>query len=168
MQRRVGVYWATLLVAVLMLASCSGRTPGAPDATATSVFPIPTVAGPEPSYKVAAFYYPWYEAPKYDGTWAHWTQNGHIPPRDIASDYYPALGAYSSNDPGVVARHMAWLRQAGIGVIIVSWWGPGSVEERPLPLILETAARYGIKVAFHIEPYAGRSAENLVRDVKYI
>ena len=103
-----------------------------------------------------------------DDEWIHWTQNGHQPPKDIASDYMPALGAYSSNDPVVVAQHMAWLRQAGVGVIIVSWWGQGSREERPVPLILQMAQRYGIKVTFHIEPYDGRTVDSLLSDAKYL
>ena len=130
--------------------------------------PLPPVTGPDPSYKVAAFYYPWYGNPQFDGEWIHWTQAGNTPPQNISSDYYPALGAYSSNDPAVIAQHMAWLRQAGVGVIIVSWWGQGAKEERPVPLILQMANRYGIKVAFHIEPYGGRTADGLVRDIKYL
>ncbi len=120
------------------------------------------------SYKVAAFYYPWYGNPSIDGQWIHWTQNNHLPPDDIASDYYPALGAYSSNDPTVVAQHMEWLRQAGIGVIISSWWGPGSGEDQTIRLLLQTAEHYGIKVAFHIEPYDGRTPESLVNAIKYL
>ena len=121
-----------------------------------------------PSYKVAAFYYPWYGNPETDGKWIHWTQNNHIPPEDIASDYFPALGAYSSNDPRVVAQHMEWLRQAGIGVIITSWWGQGSREDQAVPLLLQTAERYQIRAAFHIEPYNGRTPESLVSDIQYI
>jgi glycoprotein endo-alpha-1,2-mannosidase len=126
------------------------------------------VEGPNPSYKVAAFYYPWYGNPSIDSQWIHWTQNNHTPPDDVASDYFPTLGAYSSNDPKVVAQHMKWLREAGIGVIITSWWGQGSREDRVVPLLLETAEQYGIKVAFHIEPYNGRTAESLLSDIKYI
>jgi hypothetical protein len=126
------------------------------------------VVGADPSYQVAAFYYPWYGNPAVDGQWIHWEQNGHQPPQDIGSDYFPQLGAYSSNDPAVVAQHMAWLRQAGVGVIIVSWWGRGSHEERSMALILQMAGRYGIKVTFHIEPYDGRTATSLVSDVKYL
>jgi glycoprotein endo-alpha-1,2-mannosidase len=132
------------------------------------ITPTTTIEGPDPSYRVAAFYYPWYGNPSADGQWNHWTQNNHLPPADIASDYYPALGAYSSNDPKVVAQHMKWLRQAGIGVIITSWRGQGSKEDRVVPLLLQTAEGYGIKVAFHIEPYDGRTPESLVSDIQYI
>ena len=122
----------------------------------------------EPSYRVAAFYYPWYGNPETDGKWIHWTQNNHLPPDDISSDYYPALGAYSSNDPAIVAQHMKWLRQAGVGVIITSWWGQGSREDQVVPLLLKTAEQYGLKVTFHIEPYNGRTAESLVSDIQYL
>lgn len=164
-----------ILILVLLLAACNipieeSPTPVQP-ATVTSpapVTPLPPVEGPDPSDKVAAFYYSWYGNPATDGEWIHWTQEGYLPPKDIASDYFPALGAYSSNDRTVIAQHMAWLRQAGIGVIIVTWWGQGSREEKPVPLILQMAQRYGIKVTFHIEPYNGRTANGLLEDVKYL
>jgi len=35
-------------------------------------------------------------------------------------------------------------------------------------LLLQTAEGYGIKVAFHIEPYNGRTPESLVSDIQYI
>jgi hypothetical protein len=63
---------------------------------------------------------------------------------------------------------MEWLRQAGVGVIISSWWGQGSREDQALPLLLQTAEHYDIKVAFHIEPYNGRTAESLVSDIQYL
>jgi hypothetical protein len=128
----------------------------------------PPVVGPEPSYRVAAFYYPWYGNLEFDGAYIHWDQAGYIPPEGIGSDFYPALGAYSSIDPNVVAQHFAWLREAGVGVIVSSWWGQGSQENRAVPLLLDMAENYGIEVAFHIEPYGGRSAARLVQDIEYL
>jgi glycoprotein endo-alpha-1,2-mannosidase len=164
-----------ILTIVVLLAACNGpaqviSTPKSV-VTATVSSPastLPSVEGPDPSYKVAAFYYPWYGNPENDGEWIHWNDGSFHPPLDITSDYFPELGAYSSNDPAVVAQHMAWLRQVGIGVIVVSWWGQGCREERPVPLLLQMAGRYGIKVTFHIEPYAGRTANRLVEDIKYL
>jgi hypothetical protein len=119
---------------------------------------------------VAAFYYPWYGNPAVNGEWVHWESNGPVfnPPLDVSSDYYPFLGAYSAHDPAVVAQHLAWLRQAGVGVIISSWWGRGTFEDRAVPVLLDAAAQYGIGVAFHIEPYSGRTADRLVSDIEYI
>jgi glycoprotein endo-alpha-1,2-mannosidase len=138
------------------------------DLTNTAAPNLPPVTGPDPSYKVAAFYYPWYANPQTDGSWIHWEETNFSPPKDISSDYYPVLGAYSSKAPAAVAQHMVWLRQAGVGVIIVSWWGIGTHEDSAVPVIMKMAERYGIKVAFHIEPYSGRTAEGLVRDIQYL
>jgi hypothetical protein len=169
---------SVLFVLSILMAACNAisSTPAAtliPTVTAspTSSTSLPPVSGPDPSYKVAAFYYPWYGNPKFDSQWIHWDGDGAYtfnPPQDISSDYYPAMGAYSSHDPAVVAQHMAWLRQAGIGVIITSWWGQGTNEDSVVPLLLQMAERYGIKVAFHIEPYPERTASSLVSDIKYI
>lgn len=132
----------------------------------TSAFP--PVTGSDPSMRVAAFYYPWYGSWDLDGEWIHWKQAGATPPRVISSDYYPLLGAYSSKDPVVVAQHFAWLREAGVGVIITSWWGQGSREDGVVPILLDQAERYGLQVAFHIEPYSGRTSDRLLQDVEYI
>jgi hypothetical protein len=66
------------------------------------------------------------------------------------------------------ARQMRWIRQAGVGVIVYSWWGQGSYEDQHVVGIMSVAAQYGIKVAFHIEPYSGRNAASVVSDVNYI
>jgi hypothetical protein len=131
---------------------------------------FPPLEGPDPSYRVGAFYYGWYGNPEADGRWVHWEDTNHAlyPPDDISSDYYPLLGPYSSSDPVVLARHMAWLRQAGIGVLIQTWWGRDSFSDQVVSPILDAAADYGIKVAFHMEPYQGRSATALVDDVQYL
>jgi len=125
----------------------------------------PAVVGPQPSPRMAAFYYPWYFTPEFDGVWDHWEGN---PPVDISSDFYPLLGPYSMSDPQVLAQHFAWLRQAGVGLIISSWWGKGGPTDRALPLMLDVADHYGIKIAFHIEPYGGRTATSLISDIRYI
>jgi hypothetical protein len=124
--------------------------------------------GDDPSYRVGAFYYPWYSNPDFHDHWIHWDEIGFDPPVDISSDYYPLLGPYSCFDPQVVAQHFAWYRQAGIGVVITSWWGQGSFEDEVVPLLLEMAERYNLKVTFHIEPYGGRSAGRVVEDIEYL
>jgi len=152
------------------LATTSTTTTAAPTPTApaTTTTTLPPVVGPEPSPRVVAFYYPWYGNPDFDNGWVHWDQAGSYPPLNISSDYYPVLGAYSAIDPAVVAQHMSWLREAGVGVIASSWWGRDSNVDRALPLILDMAERYGIEVAFHIEPYGTRSALSVFTDIVYL
>ena len=122
----------------------------------------------QPSVKVAAFYYPWYGNPETDQQWIHWQGMDFHPPLDISSDYYPVLGPYSSMDANVLSSHFQWLRRAKVGLIITSWWGQGSNEDQAIPLLLRIAEEWGIKVAFHIEAYQGRTAEQLLGDIKYI
>jgi hypothetical protein len=120
------------------------------------------------STDVHFFYYPWYGSPSVYGSWRHWQQGDHTPPLDIGSDFYPTLGAYDAGDSAAVAQHMAWIRQAGVGVVATTWWGQGSYEDQRVPLLLDTAAQYGVKVAWHLEPYTGRTAASTVADIQYI
>jgi branched-chain amino acid transport system substrate-binding protein len=163
-----------------------GAGPASPQSTATSPAPVeqatspaeptgpsadsawPGVVDEMPSERVAAFYYPWYGNPDVDGTWFHWQDAGRDPPFEVTSSFYPLLGPYSSNDPAVVAQHFAWLREAGVGVVITSWWGPGDRTDQVVPMLLEVADHYGLKVAFQIEPYDERSAASLVEHIRYI
>ncbi len=106
------------------------------------------------SLRVLVFYYDWYGHPSTDGYWIHWDEAGHQPPDDIASAFYPALGPYSSADPDVLQQHMKWIRGSGAGVLVYSWWGPNTITDQHLPLVLDQASRFGLKVAIHLEPGA--------------
>lgn len=127
-----------------------------------------TTTAPSLNYDVHVFYYPWYSNVATDGHWLHWTQNGHSPPDDIASDFYPYLGPYSSDNATTLDQQMSWIADAGIGVIVYSWWGQGSFEDQRLLRTMDAAGRHDIKVAFHIEPYSGRTASSVVSDIRYI
>lgn len=117
---------------------------------------------------VAIFYYPWYGTPLHDGTWLHWNQNGHTPPADVYSRYFPALGPYSSGDPSVVNRQMAEIAAAGVNEVVISWWGKGSSEDELLPLVLKAAKKNHLQAAIHLEPYTGRSPATVAQDLPYL
>ena len=125
-------------------------------------------AGRAADVRVSIFYYPWYGTVARDGAYQHWSQNGHAPPDDIASAYYPALGPYSSSDRLVIGRQMDEIKAAGIDEIAVSWWGRGSAEDARLPEIVAAARQDGIAVAAHLEPYQGRTVAGTVDDVAYL
>lgn len=122
----------------------------------------------EPSDRVQIFYYNWYGAPPQQKGYVHWQQGDHVPPEDVGSNFYPKLGAYSSTDPAVLKQHMAWIRQAGIGVLCLTWWGQDSYEDKGTPAVLDAAAAAGLKVNFHLEPCAGHTPDKLAADVKYL
>ncbi|WP_031512946.1 glycoside hydrolase family 99 protein [Streptomyces sp. NRRL F-5123] len=131
--------------------------------------PGAAAAAPRVSPHTHIFYYPWYGNPEFSGQWRHWPQGSLTPPDDISSNYYPVLGPYDSGDRyGAVAQHMRWLRQAGTGVLVSSWWGQGSYEDQQAAVVLDAAAEQGLEVAWHIEPYGGRDAASVVADIRYI
>ncbi len=114
------------------------------------------------------YYYAWYANEPYDGAWLHWQDYGHNPPRDISSSFYPKLGAYSSNDPGVVDQHMRWIAGANINVLIYSWWGRDDTTNRSVKAVLDSAADYNLSVVFLIEPYVGRTVKSICADIEYL
>ncbi|KAG7465813.1 hypothetical protein MATL_G00157750 [Megalops atlanticus] len=144
---------------------------------------------PAPNYNLHAFYYTWYGNPQFDGKYIHWDhpvlphwdpkvavgypKGRHSPPEDIGANFYPALGTYSSRDPSVVEAHMQQLRTAAIGVLALSWYPPGMKDDNGeptdniVPLILDVAQKYQLKVAFHIEPYKGRDDLSMYNNIKY-
>ena len=153
--------------------------------------PIKETAGNPVSYNTHIFYYAWYGTPRVDGQYYHWnhvyiphwdsrvaqqypSNTRHTPPEDIGANFYPSLGCYSSSDPLVIKQHMSDIRSSGVGVVALSWYPPGHADEegRPsdslVPLLLDIADDYSIKVTFHIEPYKDRSAVSVRGDIEYI
>ncbi|XP_052243732.1 glycoprotein endo-alpha-1,2-mannosidase-like isoform X1 [Dreissena polymorpha] len=144
----------------------------------------------EPNYNVHVFYYPWYGNPEHDGKFLHWNhaiiehwnkqealkwpKGMHSPPDNVGANYYPLLGAYSSKDPEVVDIHMQMLRYAGIGVVVVSWYPSGDADNEGLepdslvPLLLDAAQKYSLKVALHVEPFKERDDITMREQLKYI
>ncbi len=174
---------AALAAALLIVAACGsspataapsppGPTPTAESSPASSAIASPTAGSsvsPGPtSTTVTAFFYLWYGTAAHDGAWRHWNQNAHQPPDDIASQFYPERGPYSSRDPEVLAAQMADLRAARVGVIAVSWWGQGSWDDQSLPALFTAAEAAGIKIAFHIEPYSKQTVASVASDIRYL
>lgn len=132
------------------------------------IFSTESSEASSPSTRVHVFYYPWYGNLTTDGKWIHWQQNSHIPPDDVAANFYPQLGAYSGASQTIIAQHMDWIAQSGVGVLVYSWEGQGSLTDKRATLVLDEALKKGLKVAWHIEPYSGRTASSVESDIKYI
>ena len=142
LRRTLWFLTAATVTAALVAGAASSRTasPGSP--------------GGGGAGEVAIFYYPWYGTAAVDGGWQHWQQNGNAPPAQIASSWFPARGAYSSSDAAVVRAQMREIASIGVQTVIVSWWGPGSVEAARLPLVARAARAAGLP---------GRAARRAVR-----
>lgn len=147
----------TALTALTMIAvvACAPRPPDDP-------------SGAPPEVHIT--YYPWYANPATDGSYGHWshpvldgsnapTGEMALAPDDIGADFWPEAGLYSSMDPATVDRQMAEIASTGVDVVVSSWWGPTSGEDRAVPLILDAAERHDLKVTFLIEPAFATAVE---------
>lgn len=137
-------------------------------AICAAVLAFPAAAGPgatsaEPD-RAAIFYYPWYSTPVRDGGWAHWYVE-HDGTPVLSTPYFPTRGLYSSSNAKIVAAHMREIASAGVGTVIVSWWGFDSPEHDRLPLVVEAARAHGLAIAIHLEPYDGRTPAGAAADI---
>lgn len=133
-------------------------------------------------YKTISFYYDWYGNVEFDGNLSHWSHTiaanpnggsstGTIPGTEsnIASNFYPELGRYSSRDTETVRKHMEMFKEARIGVAAVSWWNEKTnAEAVKNKLLLDEAEKVGVKVCFHLEPYEGRTTETLRENIEML
>jgi len=126
---------------------------------------------------VQTFYYPWYGNIETDSEYRHWnhqvlgeieTQFNYPGDDNIGANFYPQLGCYRSNDDTVIQQHMIQMKNAGIDAACVSWWGKDSFEDNTIPLILEIADQYDIKICFHIEPFEDRNAHTTKDAIVYL
>jgi glycoprotein endo-alpha-1,2-mannosidase len=148
-----------------------------------------------PCPTVHAAFYLWYGTPQADGLWKHWDHatiphwtakmNRRFPPGvrhhplDAPhSPFYPARGLYSSSDAAVLDVQLRELAQAGVDSVMLSWWGrrdanvtrdsQGVSTDERVPAVLDAAARAGIGVSWHLEPYGGRSPSSILDDLRYL
>ena len=128
---------------------------------------LPAVASAGP-LRSAIFFYPWYSNMQHDGGYAHWTQGGHTPPFDLASQFYPVRGPYSSADPRVLRAQMREIRSSGVDEVVSSWWGQGSPEDVRLPSVIRVARRVHLRVAVQLEPYPDRTVASVGDDLAYL
>ena len=144
--KRLLVLWAGAAASAVLALPASGSAPVTSGST------------------IAIFYYPWYSTPTRDGRWAHWyveREDGPV----LSTAYYPSRGLYSSSNAQIVATQMRDLAAAGVDTLVVSWWGYGSPEADRLPLVVQAAQRFGLRVAIHLEPYLGRDPAKAAEDI---
>jgi Glycosyl hydrolase family 99 len=133
-------------------------------AGACAAFPASGAAPAQGVEGAAIFYYPWYSTPVRDGGWAHWyVEHDGLPV--LSTPYLPTRGLYSSSNVKVVTGQMREIAATGVGTVIVSWWGFGSLENDRLAVVEEAARRAGLQVAIHVEPYRGRTPARAAEDI---
>ncbi len=135
-----------ILLAVAVIALAAGALVGI-NRPGTFAFLLPWLSGGASEPIICVYFYPWYSE---DGR--HWGKQG-----DKAWGVMdkPVIGYYDSRDSGVLDWQMHLMREAGIDCLFVSWWGPGSFEDKTARLVFEAASQHGLKAAIMIEPYLG-------------
>lgn len=144
--------WLKRTIAILMLAAS-------------------TLAGATIQREVLAFYYAWYGNPQVTGKWVHWKDVDEAKKTIASSTHWPVLGPYDSHDPKIVDQHFRWARQAGLTGFIVSWWGQNGFDDQGMPLMLDTAKKYRMKVTIYYEtvpPRGNPTIEGAVNDFVYL
>jgi hypothetical protein len=109
-------------------------------------------------------YYPWYAT----NPWFHWNHWNRTLPAGIAATSMPKLGPYDSRDPAVLAQHARWIAESGAGGINISWWGPGSFEDRAVHRIMDAMRDHDLRVTFHLEAYREDRVVHYVDDILYL
>ncbi len=96
------------------------------------------------------------------------TKSGRRPPADLATEYFPLLGAYDSRSTTVIEQHARWIAESGAGAIALSWWGRGSFEDRLVHDVMDVMKDHGIAVTFGLEPYAVDRGHHFASDILYL
>jgi len=115
---------------------------------------------------VGVYYYPWHGDSFHNG-------QGYMR-RDLVPQHVPALGEYNDSDPGIIAHHMKWFRQANIGLLVTSWWGPNRLEDsNTKDAIMEHDDVGNLKIALHYETssrlgFGVEKISNAKTDMKYM
>lgn len=94
---------------------------------------------------VAVYFYPWYSS----SSNRHW--NNVIDK--------PYIGYYDSYNETVIKWQLELIKDAGIDIIIFSWWGPYSFEDNTTKTIVKYLREYSLEFVIMVEPYLGSDPE---------
>ncbi|MDB5802247.1 MAG: hypothetical protein JWL63_3186 [Rhodocyclales bacterium] len=147
-------------VAGLLAGLCLGATGMMGAANAATVY-APVPVSKSVSAKVYAHLMPWYESRDYAGYWGqHWTMSNRNPDivdssgkRQIASNYYPLTGPYSSSDPAIIEYQLLLMKLTGIDGVLIDWPGTINLYDYPrnranseafIAQVAKTGLKYGI------------------------
>ena len=134
------------------------------------------------THTIKFYIYNWYGInPSVDGEMKHWTHPIALAPGhsgmlgaisglndDIACNFYPELGTYSSNDSVIIRKHIRMHIKANVGVLSVTWWGESDYGNQSVSLLLDEAGKVGARCAFDIEPFDGRSPQTVRENISNI
>lgn len=101
------------------------------------------------------------------GNIVHCNQCPHSLPDRWAGRYKPDLGLYNSVDMDTMRQHLQWIQDAGIGFIILSWWGQGSISDIALGTLMNLISSFDLKFCIYYENEAYGNP-NIGADIDYL
>lgn len=103
------------------------------------------------------------------------------PPNSVHAPFFPEKGPYSSSDPAVIRAHLQEMHASNVSTLVISWWGPswregthdtqGVNTDAVLGVVvkeLEQQQDTRVKLAFHLEPYEGRTVQTVREDLQHL
>lgn len=75
---------------------------------------------------------------------------------------------YNSDDPAVIARHIAQAKRAGIDGFVVSWLGPGNRTDQNLARIMDEAGAQDFRVGVYVEVPNLGGPDDVAASVSYL
>jgi len=94
-------------------------------------------------------------------------QCSHSLPTRWAGRYLPDLGLYNTADAITMRQHFQWIQDAGIGFVIFSWWGQGSISDTALNTLLTVIPDFNLKFCIYYEAEAYGNP-NISADIDYL
>ena len=146
-------------IVLLLTLAVAVWTAGTPPASATELL----------SSRTHIFYYPWYQNLAVSGFYRHWQDEHFCSARQYQLELLPGprrlrLGRFQARGGAADGADPAGpCRSHRLQLV-----GPGLPEDRYVLGTMDVADSYGIKVAWHIEPYVGRTAASVAGDIAYI
>jgi hypothetical protein len=111
---------------------------------------------PEVAPAVLANYFPWYDPE----TWSTGCTSGGDLPRD---------GVYQSDDPGVIARHIAQAQGAGLDGFAVHWFAAGDRTDTNFAQVLaQSPDGFGSTVTFLYHILPGVDQQGVIDALRYV
>lgn len=117
---------------------------------------------------VLAHYMPWFASKPVSGYWGwHWTMDRFDPEQgEAAAHDTPLIGLYDSGDPLALECHVLLMKLAGIGGVVIDWYGTGdfrdyAVLHRNSQALVEYVKKVGLRFAVC---YEDQTVKHMVAD----
>ena len=140
---------------------------------------------PKKDKHVLVLYDPLYGSPSVDQKYVGWNcKRGedinarYEPPNDLPVVSFPQKGLYSTHDPNIISAQLKEIRESGINVILIQWYGInrtstifGETDDfavQTIDLLMNECKNYRLKIAIYLKNYIQRNNQTFFNDLEFI